>query len=145
MSASVAPALCMSAISAALNPDGTCPSTKLNVPFLRDTQGRITQITFTDPVSQRRDVYSYSYDSDGTLQRVSYPLLDTSGNPIHADYTYDTTHLYTGGTDPLGHAFGNAGNRFRIRISDFGFRISTSWLCTSISTTPAGAPKLPSI
>jgi YD repeat-containing protein len=72
------------------------------VPFVRDSQGRITQIT--DPLNQ---VYTYAYDSNGNLASVAYPV-----SPAHpsdpkpmAQYTYNATdtHLYAGGTDPQGN------------------------------------------
>ena len=66
----------------------------LNVPFVRDAQGRITQIT--DPLL---NVYRYAYDAAGNLTGVTYPGVATP-----AQYTYDTTHLYTGGTDPRRYA-----------------------------------------
>jgi RHS repeat-associated protein len=66
----------------------------LSVPFVRDGQGRITQIT--DPLL---NVYQYGYDAAGNLTSVTYPGVATP-----AQYTYDLTHLYTGGTDPRGKA-----------------------------------------
>jgi RHS repeat-associated protein len=80
----------------ALDGSGNCPSTKLNVPFVRDTSGRITQIT--DPLGNQ---YNYAYDASGNLQTVTYPSTPATT----ARYTYDTTHLYTGGTDPRGYPF----------------------------------------
>ncbi|HLK66747.1 MAG TPA: malectin domain-containing carbohydrate-binding protein [Bryobacteraceae bacterium] len=69
----------------------------LNVPFLRDTQGRITQIT--DPLG---NMYKYGYDASGNLASITYP--NDPGNPTRGGtFTYDPTHLYTGGTDPRGN------------------------------------------
>ena len=73
---------------------GISASNTLSVPFLRDGQGRITQIT--DPLG---NVYAYGYDAAGNLASVTYPGIATP-----AKYTYDPTHLYTGGTDPRGNA-----------------------------------------
>ena len=77
-----------------VTPTGITSSNGLSVPFVRDTQGRITQIT--DPLG---NVYAYAYDSFGNLASVTYPGLTTP-----AQYTYNTAHLYTGGTDPRGNA-----------------------------------------
>ena len=77
-----------------VTPTGITASNGLSVPFVRDAQGRITQIT--DPLG---NIYAYAYDSHGNLASVTYPGLTTP-----AQYTYNTTHLYTGGTDPRGNA-----------------------------------------
>jgi RHS repeat-associated protein len=77
-----------------VTPTGITASNGLSVPFVRDTPGRITQIT--DPLG---NVYAYAYDSFGNLASVTYPGITTP-----AQYTYNTTHLYTGGTDPRGNA-----------------------------------------
>jgi YD repeat-containing protein len=77
-----------------VTPNGIVSSNGLNVPFVRDAQGRITQIT--DP---KGNVYQYGYDAAGNLSSVTYPGVTTS-----AQYTYDLTHLYKGGTDPRGNA-----------------------------------------
>ena len=85
-----------------ITPGGITSTNGLNVPFVRDSQGRITQIT--DPLNQ---VYTYAYDSNGNLASVAYPV-----SPAHpsdpkpmAQYTYNATdtHLYAGGTDPQGN------------------------------------------
>ena len=78
----------------AVTPTGITSSNGLSVPFVRDAQGRITQIT--DPLG---NIYAYAYDSFGNLASVTYPGITTP-----AQYTYNTTHLYTGGTDPRGNA-----------------------------------------
>jgi len=62
------------------------------VPFVRDNQGRITQIT--DPLGNR---YHYSYDAQGNLAAVQ---LGDGGIITHR---YDGSHLLTGATDPRGH------------------------------------------
>lgn len=72
--------------------NGISSTNGLSVPFVRDAQGRITQIT--DPLL---NVYQYGYDASGNLSSVTYPGVATP-----AAYTYDTTHLYKGGTDPRG-------------------------------------------
>ncbi len=77
-----------------VTPTGITSSNGLSVPFVRDTQGRITQIA--DPLG---NVYAYAYDSFGNLASVTYPGITTP-----AQYTYNTAHLYTGGTDPRGNA-----------------------------------------
>ncbi len=85
-----------------VTPNGITSTTGLNVPFVRDSQGRITQIT--DP---QENVYSYSYDSNGNLVSVTYPptannLICTGANaPNTSQYSYYTNpaHYYAGGTD----------------------------------------------
>ena len=73
---------------------GITGSNGLTVPFVRDAAGRITRIT--DPMGHQ---YQYGYDEAGNLASVTYPGVATA-----AQYTYDATHLYTGGTDPRGNA-----------------------------------------
>jgi RHS repeat-associated protein len=65
-----------------------------NVPFVRDGQGRITQIT--DPLGH---VYQYSYNNAGDLVNVNLPGVT---NPI--TYTYDSSHLVLSGIDPRGNS-----------------------------------------
>ncbi|SPF46811.1 hypothetical protein SBA4_3570010 [Candidatus Sulfopaludibacter sp. SbA4] len=72
-----------------VTPTGISSSNGLNVPFVRDAQGRITQITDT-----LGNVFKYGYDANGNLSSITYPGVSTS-----TQYTYDLTHLYTGGTD----------------------------------------------
>jgi RHS repeat-associated protein len=72
---------------------GITSTSGLNVPFQRDSTGRITQIT--DPSG---NVYQYAYDSNGNLASVTYPGLTKS-----LSYTYDPTHRLTGGTDARGN------------------------------------------
>jgi RHS repeat-associated protein len=81
-----------------VTPAGITSSNGLNVPFVRDNLGRITQIT--DPLGQQ---YNYGYDSYGNLASVTYPGVATP-----AQYTYDPTHLYTGGTDERGNPMATA-------------------------------------
>ncbi|MBA3534133.1 MAG: RHS repeat-associated core domain-containing protein, partial [Ardenticatenales bacterium] len=64
----------------------------LQVPFVRDAQGRITQIA--DPLG---NVYDYEYDAAGDLVSVSLPDLET---PIR--YTYAPEHLFRTVIDPRG-------------------------------------------
>jgi RHS repeat-associated protein/uncharacterized repeat protein (TIGR01451 family) len=73
---------------------GITGSKGINVPFQRDPQGRITQIT--DPQGH---LYQYSYDSSGNLVTVQYPGISS---PI--TYTYDSSHRLTGGIDANNHA-----------------------------------------
>jgi len=68
---------------------GITSTTGLNVPFVRDAQNRITQIT--DP---QGNVYLYGYDDNGNLSTVTYPNTAQAST-----YTYDTNHLYLTGTD----------------------------------------------
>jgi RHS repeat-associated protein len=68
---------------------GITSSTGLNVPFVRDSSGRITQIT--DPQGNN---YLYTYDENGNLATVTYP---NTSQP--STYTYAANHYYTGGTD----------------------------------------------
>jgi RHS repeat-associated protein len=76
-----------------IGPNGITSSTGLSVPFVRDSQGRITQIT--DPQGNK---YLYTYDSNGNLATVTYPGISQP-----SAYTYDSTHRYTGGTDARGN------------------------------------------
>jgi large repetitive protein len=73
---------------------GITSTSGLNVPFQRDSSGRITQIT--DPLG---NAYQYAYDSNGNLASVRYP-----GLTVPLTYTYDPPHRLTGGTDPRGNA-----------------------------------------
>jgi RHS repeat-associated protein len=68
---------------------GITSSNGLSVAFVRDGQGRITKIT--DPLLKE---YSYTYNPAGELETVKYPEVARA-----AQYTYDATHLYKGGTD----------------------------------------------
>jgi RHS repeat-associated protein/uncharacterized repeat protein (TIGR01451 family) len=76
-----------------VTPGGITGKNGINVPFQRDSQGRITQIT--DPLGH---LYRYTYDASGNLASVNYPGIS---NPT--SYTYDPTHQLTGGTDPNNH------------------------------------------
>jgi len=66
----------------------------LNVPFVRDSQGRITRIT--DPEG---NVYDYTYSASGDLNEVHLP-----STPPPISYTYDTSHLLTSAVDPRGNS-----------------------------------------
>ncbi|MGD0470655.1 MAG: DUF2341 domain-containing protein [Terriglobales bacterium] len=72
-----------------ITPNGITSTTGLNVPFVRDSQGRIAQIT--DP---QGNVYLYGYDVSGNLATVNYP-----NTPHPSTYTYNSNHLYLSGTD----------------------------------------------
>jgi RHS repeat-associated protein len=61
----------------------TSSSGNVMVPFVRDAQGRITQIT--DPAG---NLYQYGYDSAGNLASVTLPGVATPTN-----YQYDGSHL----------------------------------------------------
>ena len=77
------------------SPDGiTSNLGGLNVPFVRNFQGRITQIT--DPED---NAYSYDYDASDNLSAVSLPGVAT---PL--SYHYDPTHLFLDAIDPRGNA-----------------------------------------
>jgi RHS repeat-associated protein len=65
----------------------------LNVPFVRDAQGRITQITNPDGKA-----YRYNYDAAGDLSAVELPGMST---PI--SYTYAAGHFFRNSTDPRGN------------------------------------------
>lgn len=65
----------------------------LSVPFVRDAQGRITQVT--DPTGK---VYNYTYDAAGDLRAVALPGLS---NPLA--YEYDASHYLTKSTDARGN------------------------------------------
>lgn len=78
-----------------ITPNGITSSTGLNVPFVRDSQGRITQIT--DPQGNQ---YLYAYDENGNLNTVAYPVTTCSaGGAQPISYTYAANHYYTGGID----------------------------------------------
>jgi YD repeat-containing protein len=88
-----------------ITPTGITSSTGLSVPFVRDSSNRITQIT--DP---QGNIYQYAYDGSGNLASVTYPpttqtsaLCPNTTLPNTSTYTYDSNHLYTGGTDALCH------------------------------------------
>jgi RHS repeat-associated protein len=86
--------------------NGITSTTGLNVPFVRDSQNRITQIT--DP---QGNIYQYGYDAVGNLATVTYPptpqAVTCSGAPASntTQYTYyeqepyPYNHFYEGGTD----------------------------------------------
>jgi RHS repeat-associated protein len=79
---------------------GITSTTGLNVPFVRDANNRITQIT--DP---QGNIYQYGYDTSGNLATVTYPATAQSTTcpntsaPNTSTYTYDSNHLYLSGTD----------------------------------------------
>jgi len=72
-----------------ITPAGITSSTGLSVPFVRDSQGRITRITDT-----LGNQYLYAYDTNGNLATVTYPNITQP-----TTYTYAANHYYTGGTD----------------------------------------------
>jgi RHS repeat-associated protein len=72
-----------------ITPNGITSTTGLNVPFVRDSQNRITQIT--DP---QGNIYTYGYDGNGNLASVTYP---NTSQP--STYTYAANHYYLSGTD----------------------------------------------
>jgi RHS repeat-associated protein len=65
----------------------------LNVPFERDSLGRITRIS--DPAG---NAWRYEYDEARNLSTVRLPGIT---EPI--TYTYDPSHLYSSATDPRGN------------------------------------------
>ncbi|HEX7152060.1 MAG TPA: RHS repeat-associated core domain-containing protein [Thermoanaerobaculia bacterium] len=71
----------------------TSSSGNLTVPFVRDAQGRITQIT--DPNGR---TFRYGYDAAGDLATVTLPAVST---PV--SYTYDAGHFFLSSTDPRGN------------------------------------------
>ena len=76
-------------------PNGiTSTAGNLNVPFTRDAEGRITEIT--DPNGK---VYRYNYDSVGDLVTVNLPDVAT---PLR--YEYDTGHFFRKGIDARGNS-----------------------------------------
>jgi RHS repeat-associated protein len=80
--------------------NGITSTTGLFVPFVRDAQNRITQIT--DP---QGNIYSYGYDANGNLATVTYPAASQStacpntSAPNTSTYTYNANHYYLSGTD----------------------------------------------
>jgi RHS repeat-associated protein len=71
----------------------TSSAGNLNVPFVRDAQGRITQIT--DPNGR---TFRYGYDAAGDLSTVGLPGVST---PV--SYTYEAGHYYSSSTDARGN------------------------------------------
>jgi RHS repeat-associated protein len=65
----------------------------VTVPFVRDAQGRINQIT-----DLNGNNYNYSYDSAGNLLSVALPVTNAT-----ASYTYSSDHLLQSETDPRGN------------------------------------------
>src|SRR6185503_19967691 len=65
----------------------------LNVPFARDQQGRITQIT--DPNGK---IYQYGYDAAGDLTTVTLP-----GTTTPVNNTYNADHFFLSSTEPRGN------------------------------------------
>jgi RHS repeat-associated protein len=63
------------------------------VPFIRDSEGRIMQITDLNGNSNL-----YSYDASGNLASVTL-----AGTTTPESYTYNSDHLLTGNTDPRGN------------------------------------------
>ncbi len=77
-------------------PNGITSSTGAGVTFVRDGQGRITQIT--DPMSNH---YAYGYSAGGDLTSVTLPSVAT---PVSYSYAPSFPHLFGGGTDPRGNS-----------------------------------------
>jgi RHS repeat-associated protein len=76
-------------------PNGiTSSAGNLTVPFTRDAQGRIAEIT--DPTGK---VYHYNYDTNGDLTSVHLPDI---ANPLR--YEYDPGHFFRKGFDARGNA-----------------------------------------
>jgi YD repeat-containing protein len=80
--------------------NGITSTTGLNVPFVRDAQNRITQIT-----NPQGNVYQYGYDANGNLATVTYPATPgaatcpgTSATNT-STYSYNANHYYLTGTD----------------------------------------------
>lgn len=76
-----------------ISANGITSTTGLNVLFVRDSQGRITQIT--DP---QGNIYLYNYDANGNLSSVFYP-----NTPQPSTYAYEQNHLYLSGIDFRGN------------------------------------------
>jgi len=75
-------------------PNGiTSTAGNLTVPFVRDAQGRIEQIT--DPAGK---VFRYIYDANGDLTQV---VLPDTATPLR--YEYDAGHLFRKGFDARGN------------------------------------------
>jgi len=73
----------------------------IDVPFVRDTQGRITQITY--PVGKNY-IYEYKDASDvdtGDLQTVTFPTVtQPTQQTIVLKYSYYADHFFKDATDP---------------------------------------------
>ena len=80
-----------------VSPTGISSTTGLNVPFIRDTQGRITKIT--DPLG---NAYNYAYDASGNLSTLTLPPSPPTVL-LPVTYTYDATHLLTSEKDARGN------------------------------------------
>ncbi|HEY2170226.1 MAG TPA: RHS repeat-associated core domain-containing protein, partial [Candidatus Angelobacter sp.] len=112
----------------------TSSAGSINLPFLRDNQGRITKIT-----DLNGGIYSYAYDAAGNLSAVTFP---GTSNP--ATYAYDATHLLTGKTDPRGNstttAYGADGRLQSItdaqgNVTRYSYNLATN---TTTTTHPDG-------
>jgi RHS repeat-associated protein len=80
--------------------NGITSTTGQAVTFTRDPnhQNRITQIE-----DQNSNIYQYAYDSNGNLDRVTYPTSTTQPT-VPATFSYlPGTHLYQSGTDSRGN------------------------------------------
>jgi RHS repeat-associated protein len=71
----------------------------LNVPFLRDGQGRITQIIAPDG-----NIYAYQYDTNGNLSEVDWPSTTTPEKTLYTYYDPTFPHLFKSATDPKGQS-----------------------------------------
>ena len=79
----------------------TSSAGNINVPFQRDPQGRITQITY--PAGKN---YTYGYNASSELDTVTFPSVtqpDNSQQAIVLRYTYYGGHFFKEATDPRGN------------------------------------------
>jgi len=86
---------------AVYTPDGITSSAGLNVPFVRDSQGRIVRIT-----GPENRVYTYGYDANGDLDAVNLPDVAGPGGSmqsIQVGYEYYADHFFQSATDPRGN------------------------------------------
>ncbi|MGA2435891.1 MAG: Ig-like domain-containing protein, partial [Bryobacteraceae bacterium] len=121
---------------------GITSTTGLNVPFVRDSQGRITQISYqvTDASGNTHSInYAYQYDANGNLATITFPGIATPGN-----CQYDSTHLYKGGTDPRGNPLPamtyDADNRLQSVTDALGNTVSYAYDLTTNTTTTTYPP-----
>ncbi|HEU0293222.1 MAG TPA: CSLREA domain-containing protein, partial [Anaerolineales bacterium] len=80
------------------SPNGITSSTgNINVPFVRDPQGRITQITY--PAGKN---YVYGYDTNDDLETVTFPSVGQQAIVLQYSY-YPGDHFFKDARDPRGN------------------------------------------
>ena len=117
---------------------GITSSNGITVPFVRDSQGRITRIT--DPLGNQ---YIYAYDTNGNLITRTLPPNSAGTSPFNT-YGYDSSHLLISDTDPRGKraaATYYADGKLKSNTTAMGDTISYAYdvsLATTTITNPNG-------